>query len=332
MGGKILVTFWVPPEVAGVVGDDFELIYPKEEISGAFSLEETKKMLPGVDGVLILDEPFTREVIECGLKGEGKLRAIGRLGVGCDGVDCDFAGKSGVAVINAPQTVTDPTAELSIALMLAAARNVATLDREIRALGKCPRALSYDGFSVGLSGKTLGIIGFGRIGKAVARKAAGLGMKVVYADVVAAPAELEKEMNVSRMAMEELLGLSDFVSVHCPYTPENHHLINEKTLGLMKRGAILVNASRGKMVDEAALAAALESGALKGAALDVFEFEPEVSRKLLSLDNVVMTPHIGTATYDARVAMAKESLTGMIDYLKGGNPPNIFNRDCLAPR
>lgn len=330
MKQKILASFWLPPEIVAEAGGEFELVYPQEKITGVFSLDETKKLLPDVDAAIIQGEPFTKEVIELGLK--GRLKVIGRLGVGCDAVDCDFAGKSGVAVINTPHTVTEPTAELTISIMMAAARNIVHLDRQTRSLGKCGKQYSYDGLSVGLFGKTLGIIGFGRIGKAVARKARGLGMNILYSDVVAAPADVEKALDAKKTSVEDLLKQADFVSVHCPYTPENHHLINAKTLGMMKKSAVFVNASRGKMVDEAALVAALENGTIKAAALDVFEFEPEVNQKLLPMENVVIVPHIGTATYDARIEMAREVFKGTIEYLRGGNPGNIFNKDTLVKK
>ena len=326
MKKKILATFWLPPEVVAATDDSFELIFPQEPVTGMTPFEETKKMLPEIDGVLILHELFSKEIIDLG---GARLKSIGRLGVGCDGVDYNYAGSKGVAVINTPNTVTQPTAELTIAIMLDIARCITRTDKQLRRDKKCVWPHSYDGIASSLYGKTLGIIGFGRIGKAVSVKAHGLGMKIIYADVVAAPKEAEDAVGAKKVEMEALLREADVVTVHCPYIPENHHLINEKTLKLMKPGAYLVNASRGKMVDEAALVAALKNKTIKGAALDVFEFEPEINQELMDLDNVVMVPHIGTWSQDARVAMAREVLDGMCEYLKGGNPPNIFNRDTL---
>lgn len=327
MKKRILVSFWLPPEVLAQVADDVEIIYPQEKVTGVFSMDELTKMLPDVDGVLISGEVFDRRVIEGALN--GRLKVIGRHGVGCDSVDCEFAGKNGIAVVNTPISVTQPTAELSIAILMAVARSVVSLDKKLRRDGKCIGPPSYDGMSTGLYGKTLGIIGFGRIGKAVGKKAKGLDMNVIYSDVVAAPKEMEEEIGARRVTTEELLKAADFVSVHCPYLPENHHLINAKTLAMMKPGAYLVNASRGKMIDEAALVDALRNGTIKGAALDVYEFEPQITAELLAMDNVVMTPHVGTCCYDARKEMAVEALDGMTAFLKGGNPPNIFNREFL---
>ena len=155
---------------------------------------------------------------------------------------------------------------------------------------------------------------------------------VLYSDPVAPPPEAEKAAGAVRVDTERLLRESDFVTVHCQYIPENHHLINEQALSLMKPTAYFVNASRGKMVDEAALVRALGNKSIKGAALDVYEMEPAISQELLGMENVVLTPHVGTWSYDARVEMAIESLGGMCEFLRGGDPVNIFNRDCLVRR
>lgn len=328
MAKRILVTFWIPPEVTDSVKGNFELVYPKEEISGKFPLEETLGLLPDVDGVLVGGEKVDRAFIDLGKR----LAVIGRFGVGCDAVDCEYAGVKGIPVINTPQAVTQPTAELSIALMLDIARGVARLDRKLRRDKRCIEPFSFENTSSSLHGKTLGIIGFGRIGRAVGEKAVGLGMRIIYSDVFPAPAEVEQRLAAKRVSTEEVLKTSDFVSIHCQYTPENHHLINAQTLGMMKPAAYLVNASRGKMIDEAALVAALKAKTIKGAAIDVYEFEPEVNADLIELDNVVLTPHIGTWSYDARVAMGREALAGMTAVLDGGNPPNVFNRDFLPKK
>ncbi|NCB52682.1 MAG: hypothetical protein EOM54_12530 [Clostridia bacterium] len=322
---KILITFWIPDEVAEVYKDKVELIYPQERVSGKYTMEQTLALLPEVEGVLLGGEPFTPDVIDKG----SKLKVIGRLGVGCDAVDYIYAGKKGIPVINTPNAVTHPTAELTVSIMMSVARCIQTLDKKLRTDNKCVAPFNYETRSTGLYGKTLGIIGFGRIGKAVGEKGKGLGMKIIYSDVIPAPAEIEERLGATRVSTEELLKAADFVSVHCPYIPENHHLINEKTLAMMKPSAYLINASRGKMVDEAALVAALKKGTIKGAALDVYEFEPEINQDLIDLENVVLVPHVGTWSYDARIAMAYESLTGMCAVLRGESPFNVFNREYL---
>jgi len=319
-----LIPFWVPQEVAEQVDDQFELVYPTEKDT-TMNLEKVKEILPSVEGILALAEPMNKEMIDLG----GKLKTIGRLGVGYDNVDIKYAASKGIGVINTPVAVQHPTAELTVAIMMAVARCVVSLDKQIRSAKKMGRQPVFDKKAATLYGKTLGIIGFGRIGKAVAVKCHGLGMKIVYSDIIAAPEDFEKSVNATKLSTEELLKKADFVTVHCPYLPENHHLINAKTLSLMKPSAYLVNASRGKMVDEQALVDALKAGTIAGAALDVYEFEPEVNQELLSLDNVVLTPHVGTWSYDARVEMAFEALEGMIKYLNGEIPLNCVNKEDL---
>ncbi|MDR1534366.1 MAG: dihydrofolate reductase [Planctomycetota bacterium] len=325
MKNKVLISFWIPPEVAAVLDGEAEVIFPGPEVTGVYSLDELKKLLPEVEAVTLGVEKFDREMIDLGVK----LRVIGRNGVGCDSVDCDYAARQGIAVINSPTAVTQPTAELAVGIMLDVARRLTFLDKKLRRDRKCVSLPSYETISAGLFAKTLGIIGYGRIGRAVGVKAHGLGMKIIYADPIPAPAEVEEAVGARRVTHEELLKTADFVTVHTPYFPANHHLINEKTLGLMKPGAYLINASRGKMVDEAALVRTLKAGGIKGAALDVYEMEPEINPELIELDNVVLVPHIGTWSYDARVAMMKEALGGIRDYLAGKTPPNVFNLEEL---
>lgn len=324
MKRKLVFSFWVPTEVTAFLGNEFELAFPDEK-AAYFSMDELRAQVVDADAIMVGGELMDKAFIDLGKN----LKAIGRLGVGCDAVDCAYAGQKGIAVINSPHTVTHPTAELAVAAMMDVARCVTSLDKRFRQEKRCWALPTYDKSATSLHGKTVGIIGFGRIGKAFGEKARGLGMNILYSDLFRAPKEVEDALQAKQVATEELLKTADFVTIHAQYTPENHHLINAGTLALMKPSAYLVNASRGKMVDEAALVAALKAGKLKGAALDVFEFEPEVREELLDLDNVVLTPHVGTWSYDARVAMAIETLTGIRELLNGGTPSNIFNRELL---
>jgi lactate dehydrogenase-like 2-hydroxyacid dehydrogenase len=323
---KLMISFWLPSEVLNALDGDVEVLYPQEETTGFFSMEEIRKRLPEMDGVLILGEVFDRSVIDLG----EKLEVIARCGVGCDNIDCKYAGEKGIAVVNTPEAVTRPTAELTVAIMLAVCRGIVRLDKKTRRDKACVLPPIFDDGAVRLSGSTLGIIGFGRIGRTVAHSAHGLGMKIVYADPAAASPEVERAVSAERVSIEELLKTSDFVSLHCPYTPENHHLIDEKALALMKPSSYLINASRGKMVKETALAEALKNDVIKGAALDVYEFEPQICPQLLELDNVVLVPHIGTYTYSTRIEMAREALFGVGAVLRGEIPSNIFNREYLV--
>jgi lactate dehydrogenase-like 2-hydroxyacid dehydrogenase len=322
---KILIPFWIPLEVADKIDNEFELIYPKEKVAGLMSVDEIKIILPEVDGIMAGSEPFGKQIIDIGKN----LKVIGRMGVGYDNVDFKYAGSKGIGVINTPIAVQQSTAELTVAIMLAVARCVVSLDKKVREEKKIKHIPMFDKSATTLYGKTLGIIGFGRIGKAVGIKCNGLGMKVIYSDIIPAPKEFEDSIGATRFSTEELLKTADFVTIHCPYFPENYHLINRDTLVMMKPTAYLINASRGKMVDEQSLVDALKAGTIAGAALDVYEFEPEINPGLLELDNVVLVPHVGTWNYDTRVEMALESLEGMCRFLKGEIPINCVNKEYL---
>jgi len=326
---KILIHFWIPREVVDQVNKDFELIYPEEQENGLISIDKVKEILPDVEGILVsglaLGRPFDKKMIDIGTK----LKVIGTLGVGYENIDFKYAGEKGIGVVNTPIAVQQPTAELTISIMMAVARCVVSLDKIVRTEKRSVYLPIFDKRATNLEGKNLGIIGFGRIGKAVGVKCHALGMNIMYSDPIPADKHFEESISATRVSLEELLKTAEFVTVHCPYLPENHHLINAKTLKMMKPTAYLINASRGKMVDEKALVAALEAGTITGAALDVYEFEPEINQKLLKLDNVVLVPHIGTWSYNARVAMALESLKGMCSFMKGEIPENCVNKEYL---
>ena len=326
---KILIHFWIPREVAEQVNEEFELIYPEEKENGLMCLDKVKEILPDVEGILVsglaLGKPVDKKMIDMGTK----LKVIGTLGVGYENVDFKYAGEKGIGVINTPVSVQQPTAELTISIMMAVARCVVSLDKIVRTEKRSVYLPLFDKRATNLHGKSLGIIGFGRIGKAVGVKCHGLGMNIIYSDPVPADKNFEQSINATRVSLGELLKTADFVTVHCPYLPENHHLINAKTLAMMKPTAYLINASRGKMVDEKALVAALKAGTINGAALDVYEFEPEINQELLKHDNVVLVPHIGTWSYHARVAMALESLEGMCKFMKDEIPVNCVNKEYI---
>lgn len=330
MKNKILIHFWIPQEVSDQVSKEFELIYPKEKENDLMTMDKVKEILPAVEGMLVsglvLGHPVNKEIIDIG----EKLKVIGTFGVGYENVDFKYAGEKGIGVINTPVAVQQSTAELTVSIMMAIARCVVSLDKRIRREKKSVHLPLFDKRATNLYGKTLGIIGFGRIGKAVGIKCHGLGMNIIYSDPVPANRKFEKAINATRVSLKKLLRTADFITVHCPYLPENHHLINAKTLAMMRPSAYLINASRGKMVDEQALVAALKSGTIAGAALDVYEFEPDINQELLKLNNVVLVPHIGTWNYNARVAMALESLEGICKFLKGEIPENCVNNDYLV--
>ena len=227
------------------------------------------------------------------------LRQVSSYGVGLNHLDLPALARRGVVVTNTPDVVTDATADLAMALLLAAARRVVEGDRLIRA-GGWREAVPEFLLGREVSGKTLGIVGFGRIGQAVARRASGFGMRILYA----APRRVEFP-GAERVELDALLGASDFVSLHCPLVDATRDLISRERLARMRPGAVLVNTARGPVVDEEALADALEQGRIFAAGLDVFRDEPNVPERLRRLENVVLTPHVGSGTVETRTAMAR---------------------------
>jgi glyoxylate reductase len=258
-----------------------------------------------------------------------QLKIVANHAVGFDNVDVPACTAAGVLATNTPDVLTETTADTAFALLLAAARRIGEGERFLRAGTKWIwgplMMLGQD-----VHHKTIGIVGFGRIGQAVARRARGFGMTVLYSDAVRLPVEVETETDARRVELDELLALADFVSIHTNLTPETRHLFSTEQFRLMKPSAILVNTSRGPVVDEAALADALATGEIFAAGLDVFEHEPEVSAKLLALENVVVIPHLGSATIDTRDAMGNVAVDNVFAALDGTRPPTLLNPDAFA--
>jgi glyoxylate reductase len=251
------------------------------------------------------------------------LRVVANFGVGYDSVDVDAATRRGVVVANTPDVLTEATAELTLALVLALLRRVAEGDRLVRRGGEWALAPTFM-LGEGLAGKTLGIVGLGRIGREVARLAEAFGMRTVHT---------RGSGPYDELPLERLLAEADVVSVHAPLTVETRHLIGREELALMKPSAVLVNVARGPIVDEEALVGALRSGSIAGAALDVYEREPEVHLGLLSLENVVLTPHLGSATLAAREAMGMLCASALeAILLEGRLPENAVNPEAWRCR
>ena len=254
-----------------------------------------------------------------------RIKIVANYGVGFNNVDVAAAKKHGVVVTNTPEVLTDETADTAIALLLMAARRLPSGERMLRA-GKWTGWRPTQHLGTKVTGKTLGILGLGRIGRAVAKRAHdGFGMRVLYFDPPVPMGEAKAYGAEARATVEDVLRESDFVSLHAPAMPETRHMINAESLKLMPRHAMLINTARGDLVDEAALAEALKSGTIAGAGLDVFEFEPKVNPALLALDNVVVLPHLGSASLETRVAMGERALSNLEAFF-AGHPP----RDRVA--
>ncbi|MBA3454107.1 MAG: D-glycerate dehydrogenase [Deltaproteobacteria bacterium] len=254
------------------------------------------------------------------LAGAPKLRIVANCAVGVDNIDLGAAARRTIAVSNTPDVLTEATAELAFTLMLVAARRIGEGERLIRSGAWTGWALDQL-LGVELHGKTMGILGFGRIGQAMARRAVGFGMQVIYAN----PRPV-RESSAKHVELDELFSTADVISLHCPLTPETRKVVDARRLGLMKRTAILVNTARGDCVDEPALIAALTSGALFGAGLDVYVGEPGIHRDLLTCPRLVLAPHIGSATTETRTAMAQLCADAVIAVLSGRRPTNLVTR------
>jgi glyoxylate reductase len=269
----------------------------------------------GIDALLcLLTDPIDAPLLE---RGE-RLKVVANMAVGVDNIDLEAAERLGITVTNTPDVLTDATADLAFALMLAAARRVVWGDRLVRCGGfrgwKPLLGLGFD-----LTGRTLGIVGAGRIGRAVAERSRGFRMSVLFA------------RRTGGVPVNDLLAQSDFLSLHCPLTPETHHLIGEAQLRRMRPNAVLVNTARGPIVDEKALVRALREGWIGGAGLDVFEEEPGLASGLADLPNVVLTPHLGSATIDTRARMAERAARNVVAVLRGEPIPNAVVKGRRHP-
>jgi len=293
---------------------------------GAMPRDELLKEVSGkVGAVTLLTDKVDDEFMDAA---GPQLVIVANYAVGFDNIDVPACTARGVMASNTPDVLTETTADTAWALMMAAARRVPEGDRFLRA--RTPwiwgplMMLGQD-----VHHQTMGIVGFGRIGHALARRARGFGMRVVYFDVYRPSPELEAELGAEYRDLDDLLAESDFVSLHVNLTEETRHLMNAERLGRMKPTAVLVNTSRGPVIDEAALAEALRDGVIFAAGLDVFEKEPEVHPALLELENAVVIPHLGSATVDTRIAMGLLAADNLIAALDGERPPTLLNPDLL---
>jgi len=272
---------------------------------------------------------LTDKVDEELLTAAPKLRVAATVSVGYDNIDVAACTRHKVAATNTPGVLDDTTADFAWTLLMAVARRLVEGDTWIRS-GSWPGWELDQLAGTDVYGKTLGIAGFGRIGRRMARRALGFQMRVIYSGRTRAPIEVEQELRAEFVEMDRLLRDADFVTLHVPLLPETRHLICKDTLGKMKRSAFLINTSRGPVVDEAALAEALENKQIAGAALDVYEFEPKVHPALLGRKNVVLAPHIGSASLETRTKMAVMAAENAATLFQGRRPPNALNAGALG--
>ncbi len=258
-----------------------------------------------------------------------RLKIIANYAVGFNNIDIPAATARKIAVTNTPGVLTDTTADLTMALLLAVARRIVESDIYTRA-GRYANWAPLLFVGTDVHHKTLGLIGFGRIGMAVARRALGFDMRILYHDEGPVVPEMAKQVNVRRVDRETLLKESDFISLHVPLTPETHHLMGPKEFSLMKPTAFIINTSRGEVIDEQALVEALEKKKIAGAALDVYEKEPEITSPLKEMLNVILLPHIGSASMETRTKMGLMAAENLLAYFKGQRPPNCLNPEVLS--
>jgi glyoxylate reductase len=321
---KVLATRPLFPAAQKILNADCDVEYwtPAERISR----EELLRKVRDKEGLVCL---LTEKVDAHLLAAAPKLRIAANVAVGFDNIDVQACTKRGVVAANTPGVLDETTADFAWALMMAVARRV--IEGEALARSGTWKGWDLDQLvGTDVWGKTLGIVGFGRIGRAMARRALGFQMKMLYADAVRAPEAVEKELRAEYKGMSDLLAQADFVSVHVPLLPETRGLFDAPRLLKMKSTAFLINTSRGPVVDEAALVNALETGKIAGAALDVFENEPFIHPGLKRA-NVVLAPHIASASIETRTKMACMAAENVVALFKGKRPPNMLNPEVLKP-
>jgi lactate dehydrogenase-like 2-hydroxyacid dehydrogenase len=326
MKPRVLVSRLIPQE-----GLDIVLAACDAEVNAddqPLSQGELVDKVTGKDGLLCL---LTDDINDAILGAGAQLKVVANVAVGYDNIDLRAATRRKIIVTNTPGVLDDTTADFTWCLLLASARRLAEADRFARA-GK------YTGWGIMLLcgedilGKTIGICGLGRIGRGVAKRARGFDMRILYTDAVQAPAEVERELGAQFVDKDTLFREADFVTLHVPLLPQTHHYVSTRELMMMKTTAHLVNASRGPVVDEAALVQALRERRIAGAGLDVYEHEPALAAGLAELDNVTLAPHIASASVTTRTRMAVMAATNLVEALQGRRPPNIVNPEVLPSR
>jgi glyoxylate/hydroxypyruvate/2-ketogluconate reductase len=322
MKPRILVTREVFDETLAYLSQHCEVESNQQDV--ALDAAALKTRLRDKSGVMCC---LTDRIDAALIAASPQLSAVANIAVGYNNIDVPACTARGVMVTNTPGVLDDSTADLAWALMLATARRVTEVESYIRA-GEWTGWRLKQWLGVDVHHATLGIIGMGRIGQAIAKRAAGFDMKVLYSNRKRVAPEVEQGLNAEHVSRDDLLARSDFVVLQVPYTPETHHLIGAAELKKMKPTAILINSTRGGVVDDAALVEALRDGVIRGAGLDVFENEPRLNPGFLQLRNVVLVPHIGSSTEATRRAMAMTAARNLVAALSGNTPPNLLNPEA----
>jgi glyoxylate/hydroxypyruvate/2-ketogluconate reductase len=325
MKPRVVVTREVFDQTLAYLAEHAEVDANQEDV--ALTREALAQRLAASDGVIcsLTDRIDAQLISSC-----PRLRVVSNIAVGYNNIDVDACTAHGVMATNTPGVLDDSTADLAWALMLGAARRITEVERRVRN-GEWTGWRLKQWLGTDVHHATLGIVGMGRIGQAIAKRASGFDMRVLYHNRTRIDAAMQDRLNARWVTLHDLLRESDFVVLQVPYTPDTHHLIGAAEIALMKPDAILINSTRGGVVDDAALLEALRSGGLRAAGLDVFENEPQLNPGFLTLDNVVLAPHIGSSTERTRRAMALTAAQNCVEALKGGTPPNLINRE-VQPR
>lgn len=321
MRPKVLVTRELPKEALKRLEKHCDVDLNDED--RPLTRQELMQRIRDKDGLLsMLTDRIDGELMDAA----PGLKVISNYAVGFNNIDVKEATRRGIPVTNTPGVLTESTADLTWALIMDVARRVSEGDRVTRA-GRWPGWSPMWMLGQDVHGAILGIVGMGRIGKAVARRAIGFDMRVIYFSRTRLPEEEERRLGVSYRPLPELLRQADFVSLHAPYSEETHHMIGPAELGMMKPTAYLINTARGALIDEQALVRALKKGQIAGAGLDVYEHEPELAEGLAELDNVVLSPHLGSSTWGTRLRMAQVAVENLLSVLQGKRPLHLVNKE-----
>lgn len=326
MLGKIFVTRPIFEETLDLLRKQVQVEINAEDC--VLGKPELLSRIKDVDAILpLLTDTIDREVLQT----PPRLKVVANFAVGFNNIDLDAATELGIPVTNTPGVLTETTADFAWTLLMAAARRVVEGDAFTRA-GKFKAwgpqmLLGYDVF-----GKVLGVIGLGRIGQSVARRASGFDMEVLYYDTVEIPQKVVEELRVRNASLEEIFKTSDFISLHVPLLPETHHLLNDRAFSMMKASCIVVNTSRGPVIDEKALVRALRDRRIAAAGLDVYEREPHIEPELLEMQNVVLAPHIASASKETRLKMCTMAAENLLSALQGQRPKNLVNTEVWDKR